>query len=284
MTAPDHPRERFIAEISRPENEIDLIEAALLIAREHHADAEILACRKDLGRLSARAAEYMAATGPDAEGLCRFLAEREGFQGNTADYYNPDNSYLDRVLAARRGIPISLALIYLSVAADLDLAAVGIGFPGHFLVRVTAPGYPDGALVDPFEGRVLARDDCRKLLHASSGGTVAFSERLLAPVSKRDILRRMLGNLKMIYLQRQDFAETLSLCDRLLLIDPHSMQDRLDRALALEKLGYFALAADELSRLAQRPELLTQPQASAAVARKIATLRGVAPTSGRTLH
>ena len=94
----------------------------------------------------------------------------------------------------------------------------------------------------------------------------------------------MLGNLKMIYLQRQDFAETLSLCDRLLLIDPHSMQDRLDRALALEKLGYSTLAADELSRLMQRPERLTQPQASAAVARKIATLRGAAPTSGRTLH
>jgi regulator of sirC expression with transglutaminase-like and TPR domain len=94
----------------------------------------------------------------------------------------------------------------------------------------------------------------------------------------------MLGNLKLIYLQREDFAESLSLCDRLLLVDPDSLQDRLDRALALEKLEFFTLAADELERLAQRPELAAQPQALAAVSRRIEALRSAAPAAGRTLH
>jgi len=129
---------------------------------------------------------------------------------------------------------------------------------------------------------VLSVADCRALLRAGTRGAVEFSERLLAPAGKREILRRMLGNLKMIYLQRQDFEESLSLCDLLLLLEPDSLQDLLDRALVLEKLECFGPAADELERLMTRAELAARPEAMASVARKIEQLRS--RTGGATLH
>ncbi|MFZ5653928.1 MAG: SirB1 family protein [Pseudomonadota bacterium] len=281
----ESPRSLFAAQLSRPDADIDLIEAALLIAREHDALVDPATSREALEALARRAATRVAGTpGAVAQTLCHFLAREEGFRGNTADYYNPDNSYLNRVLDARTGIPISLALVYLGVAERLGVAAAGVSFPGHFLVRVEASTGEGPTLIDPFAGRPLSVQDCAELLHTNSRGTMAFSAQLLAPAAKREILRRMLGNLKQIYLQREDFAESLSLCDRLLLIDPDAVQERLDRALCLEKLQYFAQAADELERLARRPELAAQPQASAAVARKIQALRAATPGGGRTLH
>lgn len=281
----DSPRTLFAAQLERPDADIDLTEAALLIALEHDPRIDLSVCRRALAALGQRAEDRLRdAAAPGAQALCRFLAWEEGFRGNTVDYYNPDNSYLNRVLDSRTGIPISLALVYLAVAGQLGMPAAGVSFPGHFLVRVEAPASDQPTLIDPFAGRTLSPRDCEALLHLSSRGTLAFTADLLAPAAKREILRRMLGNLKLIYLQREDFAESLSLCDRLLLVDPDSLQDRLDRALALEKLEFFTLAADELERLAQRPELAVQPQALAAVSRRIEALRGVAPAAGRTLH
>lgn len=280
----DSPRSLFAAQLDRPDADIDLAEAALLIALEHDPRIDLAACQEALHDLGRRAETRITGPlAPSAETLCHFLAGEEGFRGNTADYYNPDNSYLHRVLDARTGIPISLAVIYLSVAGHLGLAAAGVSFPGHFLIRVESPGSDEPTLIDPFAGRALSVRDCEELLRVSSRGALPFTRELLAPAAKREILRRMLGNLKLIYLQREDFAESLSLCDRLLLIDPNSVQDRVDRALALEKLDFFTLAADELERLAQRPELAAQPQAASAVARKIEALRNT-PSAGKTLH
>lgn len=279
MMPPDSPRARFAAQVGGPDAELDLIEAALLIAAEHDASLNLAACRAQLDALAQRARTALVT---DAARLCWFLAEAEGFRGNARDYYNPDNSYLDRVLATRSGIPISLALIYLRIAEALGLEAAGVGFPGHFLVRIAAPGSATAELIDPFTGRTLSRDDCRALLHTGTRGTVGFSEQLLQPARKREILQRMLRNLKMIYLQREDFGESLSLCDRLLLIDADSLQDVMDRALILEKLECFGPAADELERLITRAELAARPEAVASVARKIEQLRS--RTGGATLH
>ncbi|MGB5098788.1 MAG: transglutaminase-like domain-containing protein [Porticoccaceae bacterium] len=279
MTPPDSPRARFAAQVGGPDAELDLIEAALLIAAEHDASLDMAACRAQLDALAQRARTALVT---DAARLCWFLAEAEGFRGNARDYYNPNNSYLDRVLATRSGIPISLALIYLRIAEALGLEAAGVGFPGHFLVRIAAPGSATAELIDPFTGRTLSRDDCRALLHTGTRGTVEFSEQLLQPARKREILQRILRNLKMIYLQREDFGESLSLCDRLLLIDADSLQDVMDRALILEKLECFGLAADELERLMTRAELAARPEAAASVARKIEQLRR--RTGGATLH
>ncbi len=279
MMPPDNPRARFAAQVGGPDAELDLIEAALLIAAEHDLGVDLVACRAQLDALAQRA---RAALVTDATRLCWFLAESEGFRGNARDYYNPDNSYLDRVLATRSGIPISLALIYLRIAEALGLHAAGVGFPGHFLVRVAVPGSATAELIDPFTGRALSRDDCRALLHTGTRGTVEFSEQLLQPARKREILQRMLRNLKMIYLQREDYEESLSLCDRLLLIDADSLQDVMDRVLILEKLECFGPAADALERLLARAELAARPEAMASVVRKIEQLRS--STRGATLH
>jgi regulator of sirC expression with transglutaminase-like and TPR domain len=279
MMPPDSPRARFAAQVGGPDAELDLIEAALLIAAEHDASLNLAACRAQLDALAQRARTALVT---DAARLCWFLAEAEGFRGNARDYYNPDNSYLDRVLATRSGIPISLALIYLRIAEALGLEAAGVGFPGHFLVRIAAPGSATAELIDPFTGRTLSRDDCRALLHTGTRGTVGFSEQLLQPARKREILQRMLRNLKMIYLQREDFGESLSLCDRLLLIDADSLQDVMDRALILEKLECFGPAADALERLLARAELAARPEAMASVVRKLEQLRS--RTRGATLH
>ncbi len=279
MMPPDNPRARFAAQVGGPDAELDLIEAALLIAAEHDLGVDLVACRAQLDALAQRA---RAALVTDAARLCWFLAESEGFRGNAKDYYNPDNSYLDRVLATRSGIPISLALIYLRIAEALGLEAAGVGFPGHFLVRIAAPGSATAELIDPFTGRTLSRDDCRALLHTGTRGTVEFSEQLLQPARKREILQRMLRNLKMIYLQREDYEESLSLCDRLLLIDADSLQDVMDRVLILEKLECFGPAADALERLLARAELAARPEAMASVVRKIEQLRS--RTRGATLH
>ncbi|MFZ2209379.1 MAG: transglutaminase-like domain-containing protein [Porticoccaceae bacterium] len=282
MTPPDSPRARFAAQLGRPDAEIDLIEAALLIAAEHDVGVNLVSCRAQLDTLAQRARQVLATPYPDAARLCEFVAAAEGFRGNAKDYYNPDNSYLDRVLATRAGIPISLALIYLRIAEALGLDAAGVGFPGHFLVRIAAPGSATAELIDPFTGRTLSRDDCRALLHTGTRGAVEFSEQLLQPARKREILQRMLRNLKMIYLQREDFGESLSLCDRLLLIDADALQDVMDRVLILEKLECFGPAADELERLAAHAELTGRPEALASVTRKIEQLRS--RTGGATLH
>jgi regulator of sirC expression with transglutaminase-like and TPR domain len=282
MVPPESPRARFAAQVGRPDAEIDLIEAALLIAAEHDTDLDLAACRAELDALVRRARAALVTPQPDAGQLCWFIAEAEGFRGNARDYYNPDNSYLDRVLATRSGIPISLALIYLRVAEALGLDAAGVGFPGHFLVRIAPSGGADAALIDPFTGRTLSRDDCRALLQTGTRGAVEFAEHMLQPTPKREILQRMLRNLKMIYLQREDFGESLSLCDRLLLIDADSLQEVMDRALILEKLQCFGPAADELERLAARTELAARPEAAASLRRKIEQLRGRG--GSRTVH
>ncbi len=262
MSLPDNtPKTRFEAQIRGDEACIDLVEASLLIAAEHNPRLDIHSCRQQMSELSVRASLFFEDL-PDiktdntkviADQLCVFLKTEEGFSGNEDDYYDPDNSYLDQVLHRRSGIPISLALIYIHVARELGCFAEGVGFPGHFLVKIGAE--KDCVLIDPFAGVPLSREDCREMLHVNSQGTMVFSDKLLEPTGSREILQRILRNLKIIYLQRQDLEESLGLCDWLLLVDPNSTQDIFDRAMVLEKLSCYGLAADELERLVTTADL-----------------------------
>ncbi|MBV1907339.1 MAG: transglutaminase-like domain-containing protein [Pseudomonadales bacterium] len=260
-------RARFKAQLKAGDSGIDLIEASLIISAEHNPELDLAACRNEIRELGVRAKTYFGSIANIDEQnvseivthLCTFLKEQEGFCGNSDDYYDPENSYIDRVLQRRSGIPISLAMIYIHVARHLGYAAAGVGFPGHFLVKI-GEKIPESSsepldeeqvpvIIDPFAGIPLSTDDCRTMLEITSQGSVAFSDELLASSSNRDILQRMLGNLKMIYLQRQDFEEGLRLCDWLLLIAPDSAQNLFDRSLVLEKLKRFAQAADGLEGL-----------------------------------
>ncbi len=274
------PKAEFAAMLDGSDKAIDLIHAALCIAGEHNPQLDPEDSYRRLAKLAERARvqiDTQQSLGEIATELCYLLYRQVGFSGDSEDYYNPDNSYLNRVLETRRGIPISLALVYIGVAEALGLNIDGLGFPGHFLLKLSVTegdnkGQTEGVIIDPFAGQVLSIDDCKDLLAVSSGNTLPFKPAFLNSISKRDILRRMLGNLKTIYINKSDYVQALSLCDRLLLLDSDSVQDRIDRAGVLEKLECYEPAAQDLEQLLS---LKPTMQGAQAVERKIDELRAL---------
>jgi len=271
------PKAEFAAMLDGSDDAIDLIRAALCIAGEHKPELDPEDSYRRLAKLAERARVQVDTEQSLAEiagKLCHLLYRQVGFSGDNKDYYNPDNSYLNRVLETRRGIPISLALVYIGVAEALGLNIEGIGFPGHFLLKLSfAEGdQTEEIIIDPFAGQVLSTSDCEDLLAVSSGNTLPFKPEFLNSISKRAILRRMLGNLKSIYMNKGDFVQALSLCDRLLLLDKDSVQDRIDRAGVLEKLECYEPAAKDLEQLLS---LKPGMQGAQAVERKISELRAL---------
>ena len=262
---------------------IDLIRAALCIAAEHNPQLDPEDSYRSLAKLTERARvqiDTQQSLEEIASQLCYLLYRQVGFSGDSKDYYNPDNSYINRVLETRRGIPVSLALVYIGVGEALGLSIDGVGFPGHFLLKLRS-AEPDNTpnktqaesvIIDPFAGQVLSIDDCKDLLGVSSGNTLPFKPEFLNSISKRAFLRRMLGNLKTIYINKSDYAQALSFCDRLLLLDNDSVQDRVDRAGVLEKLECYEPAAQDLEQLLSLKPTL---QGGHAVERKIAELRAL---------
>ena len=137
--------------------------------------------------------------------MISFFYKETGFAGNKSNYYDPANSYLNKVIDNRVGIPISLAILQMSIGAKLDIAVEGIGFPGHFLVRYKEDG---GSLVDPFFGRELSTHDCKILLRQISGGRLELDNTHLRVATKREILVRLIDNLK-VFLEKKRM-ETMS--------------------------------------------------------------------------
>jgi regulator of sirC expression with transglutaminase-like and TPR domain len=164
------------------------------------------------------------------------LFGEDGFRGNAGDYYDPRNSFLNDVLERRLGIPITLSVIYVEVAARAGLTARGVGFPGHFLVRAEK----DGAhcLLDPFNGGApLGGDDCEALLRRMHGASARLDPAHLRPVGTRQIVTRMLANLKGIYTALGDWPRALRTLDRLLLVCPAALAERRDRGAVHARLG-----------------------------------------------
>lgn len=254
----DRARRRFAALASRPDGEIDLAEGALWISAEENPGLEVEGWLAHLEDLAAELAPRMAAV-PDGPGvdlarldlLRRFLFEEKGFRGDCEEYYSPDNSLLDRVLERRRGIPITLALVMMEVGRRVGVPLLGVGFPGHFLVRHAR--HLD-LLLDPFGGgRMVTPEDCRKLL-ARVCGELPFHPRLLRPVSHRCMLHRMLNNLRGIYLARGEAERTLSVLDRILLLTPDDAVHLRERGLMLLRGGDPAGLEDLARYLDVEPE------------------------------
>ncbi len=257
MSREEDPRARFAALIRRPEGEIDLAEAALLIAGEEYPDLDVAAYLGLLVKMGAEARRRMMGMRPAAsalEALNRYLFDELGFTGNTEDYYDPRNSYLNEVLDRRTGIPISLSTVYATVAREAGLPIWGVGFPGHFLVKVAEEG--DEIVLDPFNrGAILAETDCRKLLQRATEGRGVFSRDLLQATGTKAILARMLGNLKGIYSANRQYAKALSCVERILLLNPEATSEIRDRALLLGQMQRTEEAILELTRyLTQSPE------------------------------
>jgi regulator of sirC expression with transglutaminase-like and TPR domain len=173
------------------------------------------------------------------------LFKELGFQGNRSEYYDPKNSFLNDVITRKKGIPISLSVIYMEVARRVGLSLAGVGFPGHFLVK-----YEDDAveiLIDVFNGgEIRSREDLERMLQQLYRGQVSYQAGFVAALSKRDILRRMLNNLKWIYLERGEPLKSLSVLDQLVILDPRSASEIRDRGLLYITLERYAQALEDL--------------------------------------
>jgi regulator of sirC expression with transglutaminase-like and TPR domain len=263
---------RFREMAARPDAAVDLAEASLLIAGEEYPDLDL---DRYLARLDALGAALRVRAG-DGDGaalvpaLNRLLFEEEGFHGNTEDYYDPRNSFLNDVLDRRTGIPISLCTVYMEVARRAGLALEGVGLPGHFVVRVSADAAP--LLVDPFNrGTVLTLEDCQRRLDRIYSGRLRLAPAMLAPCSRKAILGRMLRNLKDIYVKAGDYARALRVVEMLRSLEPDSADELRDRGVLYAALDCYAAAAADLERyLALRPRCAEAPQLAA----KVAELRG----------
>jgi regulator of sirC expression with transglutaminase-like and TPR domain len=247
-------RARFAALAQAPEVEVRLGEAALCIAAEEYEGLDVAAYLDRLDALG-RAARARLPSEAEVDGataaLNALLFREQGFRGNRDDYYDPRNSFLNEVLDRRLGIPITLAVVYLEVAAAAGVTACGIGLPGHFVVRVTRAGA--ARLLDPFDGgTALSEAGCHALVRRVYGAEAPFDPAYLAPVSTRQILARMLANLKGIYLARQDWARALSAVDRIVLLDPSALPAVRDRGLIQARLGRTSAAIRDLETYLER--------------------------------
>jgi regulator of sirC expression with transglutaminase-like and TPR domain len=212
---------------ARPEADLDLAEAALLIAEVERPGLDVaryVGAIDELGR-AARAAVGRAAAGPPEarlERAVRYVYEEAGFRGNDDDYYDPRNSFLSDVLDRRTGIPITLAVVLTEVCHRAGVDAHGVSFPGHFLVRADLPR---GTLViDPFAGRPLSRDELKALYARATGDDGEPPPRLLEPATKPQILARILHNLRGIYESRRDDERLRGVLERLQVLTPSDQQ------------------------------------------------------------
>lgn len=253
-------RRRFGMLVAQPEGAIDLAEAALLIACEEYPDLDLAACRAQLQELGEAARVRVAreaAVKDKAKALSGLLFDELGFRGNSDHYYDPRNSFLNDVLQRRLGIPISLSAVYIEVGRRAGLSVEGVGLPGHFIVRVA--GQEEAALVDPFHGGTLLTPvDCQRRLDRIFEGKLKLDDGMLRPCGTRQILTRMLYNLKGIYVQAQDHLRALGVVELLLLLEPSGHEELRDRGLLYAALDCYGLAirdlVDYLERAPRVPE------------------------------
>jgi regulator of sirC expression with transglutaminase-like and TPR domain len=183
-----------------------------------------------------------------------YMFEELHFKGNREEYYDPRNSFLNEVIDRRVGIPITLAVLYVAVGERAGLPVRGVGMPGHFLVKY-APGSSGEMFIDAFSARTLTREECAKMLNEMYGGEVKMRPALLEPSTKRQILSRILNNLKSLYLSRSDLPRALSASDRIMLTDPHLTSEWRDRGMIHFQMHHDAEALADFTRyLAIRPE------------------------------
>ncbi len=239
-------RGRFAREMSKREATIDLARVALLIgAEEEPSRCDVGRGMELLERMGREAgARLRGGHERSVEALNRYLFEEEAFAGNQTDYYDPRNSMLHRVLERRAGIPITLSVVYMEVGRCAGLRVEGVGMPGHFIVRVSEPTGED-ALVDPFNGQTISMDDCQERLDMIYGGQVTLSKEHLRAVGNRAIITRILGNLKAVYLQAKLYRRALAAVERILFINPHSLDERRDRGMILAQLDRLPEAIAE---------------------------------------
>ncbi|HEU5100623.1 MAG TPA: tetratricopeptide repeat protein [Roseiflexaceae bacterium] len=250
-----HPaRARFRALIRLPEPQLNLAEAALCIAWEDQNHGRSSESLRELDSLAEQTRPRLAGlTEPRAivSVLNTYLFGECGFRGNTWQYSDPANSFLDRVLATRSGLPILLSVIYMEIGWRLDLPIAGVALPGHFLVRFGLGA--ESLFIDPFNrGRLWSQEECETQIATLYGiVTPRLVEQVMAPPTRLAILARILRNLKNLYVEGEALPAALAAVERILLIEPNNAQELRDRGLLRARLGQLHVALEDLDRYAR---------------------------------
>ena len=224
--------------------------AAMLVAAETRAESEPALA---LAQLDAWRAELASRMAPEWNNLQRLVMLRKymyedlGFRGDTENYTDADNSRLDQVITRRTGIPLTLAIVMLELGRACGMPLHGVGFPGHFLVRLA--GESEDLLLDPFDhAKTVTEQDCRAMLQLSSNGEMAFDESFVRNVTAREMLWRLLQNLKLASLNHGDHATALACIERLLVMKPDAAIEWRDQGLMLYRLDRYRPALASLEK------------------------------------
>ncbi len=248
---------------------IDMAKAALLIATIEYPHLEVEQCLARLDALARRVRVILGLPLIDShipeemtplmviDAINKVLFEEELFHGNESDYYNPNNSFLNKVLDDRVGIPISLSLLYIEVGKRVGLQIEGVGLPFHFVVCCTLP--TEILYIDPFErGLLLSEQDCRERIRRMSHNKLTrLPHHFFEPVKPKQLLVRMLGNLKSIYLNKEDYKKVLLVSNYILLLIPDAAREIRDQGVIHLQLKHYAHALHDL-----KAYLKMEPQAS----------------------
>lgn len=267
----------YFASLVHSDTDFALLEAATCLAQDEYPELDVQQVLGEVDQLLARLKQRLARdAGPlqKLRALHQFFYRDLGFAGNVNHYYDPDNSFVNVILHTRRGIPISLAVLWLELAQGLGLAARGVGFPGHFMVKVNLP---EGQVVmDPLDGQSLTRDALSERLEPFRRRNGLMDEfevplGLYLQVSPpRDIIARMLHNLKEIHTSQEDWLRLIAVQDRLIVLLPQAWDEYRDRGLAHAELGHTGRALEDLETYLGNAE---QGADMPAIARRVAELR-----------
>jgi regulator of sirC expression with transglutaminase-like and TPR domain len=244
----DVNRQEFEEMVRLPDAEIDLAAASLMVAREEYPLMDVASYLRKLDRMGDEVRDLIGAErhpSTVAAGLVRYLFREQGFEGAEEEYFDPRASYLNDVLDRRKGIPISLSIVYMEVARRAGFHVDGVGLPGHFIVKHPQPG--GDLFVDPFnQGAMLSKEDCACKVKEIYDGAVAFQPYMLGAVTKRQILSRAIHNLKTVYAAARKREAALAMTDLLLIITPWDLEELRDRGMLRYRVGDSAGAVADL--------------------------------------
>lgn len=270
------PLRVFSEIVQQPEDRIDLGYAALVMAQPEYPGLDIEAYVRRIDWLAEQVRKKVRTVMDPYRliaGINDVLFAEEGIRGNRDNYYDPRNSFLNEVLERKLGIPITISVLYIEVARRLGLTLHGVGLPGHFLVKYV--GEEEETVIDPFHsGQVRSVEELQALLNEIYGGKVAFRSEFLSPVTKRQVLQRMLHNLKAIYLRQGDLLKSLSAVERLAILDPSSAQEIRDRGLLYLRLECVPQAVEDLEAYLR---LAPEAEDADAIREQVVTLRSRVP-------
>jgi regulator of sirC expression with transglutaminase-like and TPR domain len=244
----------FFTTLVADDASLSLVEAAVSIAQDEFPQLDTIGVLAEIDQLAARLKRKFPTDAVPVQRLRwlnRYFFHELGFAGNVNHYNDPNNSYLHAVLATRRGIPITLAVIYIELATQIGLTARGVSFPGHFLVKLRMP--QGEVVIDPFTGHSLTRDELDELLapykrnRGLQGDFDAPLGLFLQTATARDVLARMLRNLKEVHRNARELKRLLAVQQRLVVLLPKAWEERRDRGLVCAELGLVELATRDLA-------------------------------------